>query len=171
MTLEWGTIIKNLNWTLILNVVAFALLVWLLKHLLYKPVLAWLDGRRKLEEGRLRDAAAAQAQAQRLLEEREALLAEANRRARAIVTQAEAEAQGILRDARREARTQVQALLAEGEKAAARLREEALADLRRSYAELVVLGASKVLAREVRAGDHERLLAELTERLGPRLLQ
>jgi len=168
--LEWGTIVKNLNWTLILNIVAFVLLVWILKRLLYKPILTWLDRRRELEEKRLRDAAAAQAHAQRLLEEREALLAKANRRARAIVAQAEAEAQDILRDARREARAQVQELLVEGEKAAARLREEALADLRRSYAELVVLGASKVLAREVRTGDHERLLAELTERLGPQLL-
>ncbi|HEU68365.1 MAG TPA: ATP synthase F0 subunit B [Candidatus Acetothermia bacterium] len=168
--LEWGTIVKNLNWTLILNIVAFVLLVWILKRLLYKPILTWLDRRRELEEKRLRDAAAAQAHAQRLREEREALLAKANRRARAIVAQAEAEAQDILRDARREARAQVQELLVEGEKAAARLREEALADLRRSYAELVVLGASKVLAREVRTGDHERLLAELTERLGPQLL-
>lgn len=170
MALEWGTIVKNLNWTLILNILAFALLVWLLKRLFYKPVLAWIDQRRKIEEERLRDAAAAQADAQRLLEEREAILAEANRRARAILTQAEAAAQDTLRDARREVRAQVQALLAEGEKAVARLREDALADLRRSYAELVVLGASKVLAREVRARDHEQLLAELTERLGPQLV-
>ncbi len=171
MALEWGTIVKNLNWTLVFNLIIFALLLWLLKRFLYRPVLAWLDRRRELEEERLRAAQEAQAQAQALLQEREAELAAANRRAREIVAQAEAEAQEIVRDARREARAQVQAILTEGEQAALRLREEALAALRASYAELVVLGASRILAREVRPADHERLLAELTARLEARLLQ
>jgi len=171
VTLEWGTIVRNLNWTLVFNLVNFALLVWLLKRFLYKPALAWLDRRRELEEQRLHRAQEAQAQAEVLLQEREALLAEANRRAREIVAQAEAETQGILRDARREARTQVQAILAEGETAAARLQKDALADLRDSYAELVVLGASQVLSREVRPADHRRLLEELTARVDARLLQ
>jgi len=169
--LEWGTIVRNLNWTLVFNLVTFVLLVWLLKRLLYKPVLAWLDRRREVEEGRLRSAQEAQAQAEALLQEREAMLAGANRRAREILAQAEAEAQGFLQEARREARTQVQAILAEGETAAARLRQEALSDLRASYAELVVLGASQVLAREVRPSDHERLLQDLTARVDARLLQ
>jgi F-type H+-transporting ATPase subunit b len=171
MTLEWGTIVRNLNWTFIVNLVVFALLLWLLKRLLYRPVLAWLDQRRELEEARLRHATEAQAQAEEVLRERETALAEANVRAREIVARAEAEAQTILRDARREARGQVQAILAEGEGAAARLRQEALAGLRESYAELVVLGASQVLAREVRPADHERLLRELTARVDARLLQ
>lgn len=168
--LGWGTIVKNLNWTLILNLAIFALLVWLLKRFLFKPVVAWLDGRREIEERRLSAAEKAQAQAEELRTEREAELAGANRRAREIVAQAEAESQEILRTARREARLQAQAILAEGEKAADRLREEALVELRSSYAELVVLGASQVLAREVRPADHERLLAELTRRVDVRLL-
>lgn len=171
MTLEWGTIVKNLNWTLLFNLLNFALLVWLLKRFLFKPVLSWLDRRRELEEQRLHRAKETQAQAEALLQEREAALAEANRRAREIVAQAEAETQSILRDARREARTQVQAILAEGEIAAARLQKDALSDLRNSYAELVVLGASQVLAREVRPADHQRLLEELTARVDARLLQ
>lgn len=171
MTLEWGTIVKNLNWTLLFNLVVFALLLWLLKRYLYRPVLDWLDRRREIEEGRLRAAQEAQTQAQALFQEREAELAAANRRAREIVARAEAEAQEIVRSARREARAQAQAILAEGEEAAARLGDDALARLRSSYAELVVLGASQVLAREVRSADHERLLAELTERVGTRLLQ
>ncbi len=171
MTLEWGTIVKNLNWTLIFNLLNFALLVWVLKRILFKPVLSWLDRRREVEEERLRRAKETEAQAEALLQEREAALGEANRRARELVARAEAEGQGILRDARREARAQVQAILAEGENAATRLRQEAVAALRDSYAELVVLGASQVLAREVRPADHERLLRELTTQVDARLLQ
>ncbi len=171
MALEWGTIVKNLNWTFLFNLAVFALLLWLLKRFLYKPLLAWLDRRREVEDARLRSAQEAEQKARALLSEREAELAEANRRAREIVAQAEAEAQAILQDARREARVQAQAILAEAEKAAERVGEEALARLRASYAELVVLGASRVLAREVRETDHDRLLAELTARVDARLLQ
>ncbi len=171
MALEWGTIVKNLNWTLLFNLAMFALLLWLLKRYLYRPVLSWLDRRREIEEERLRAAQEAQAQAADLLRAREAELADANRRAREIVAQAEAEAQETLRAARREARIQAQYVVAEGEATAARLREEALVDLQSSYADLVVLGASQILAREVRPADHARLLAELTERVDKRLLQ
>jgi len=171
VALEWGTIVKNLNWTLLFNLAVFALLLGLLRRFLYRPLLTWLDRRREVEEARLRTAQEAQGRAEVLLAEREAELAAANRRAREIVARAEAEAQSILQVARREARAQAQAILAEGEQAAARVREEALRDLRASYAELVVLGASQVLAREVRPADHERLLAELTSRVDARLLQ
>ncbi|MBC7093590.1 F0F1 ATP synthase subunit B [Candidatus Bipolaricaulota bacterium] len=171
MRLEWGTIVKNINWTLILNLVNFALLLWLLKRLLWRPVLAWLDRRRQLEEERLLRAKDAQAQAEALLRRREEELSQANRQAREILARAEAEAQRLLREARREARDQAQRIIAEGEAAAGRAREEALAELRRAYAELVLLGASRVLEREVRPADHERLLAELTGRIDPRLLQ
>ena len=40
----------------------------------------------------------------------------------------------------------------------------------RAYAELVILGASQVLEREVRPEDHQRLLSELTQRIDARLL-
>ncbi len=171
MALEWGTIVKNLNWTLLFNLAMFALLLWLLKRYLYRPVLSWLDRRREIEEEHLRAAQEAQAQAEDLLRARETELADANRRAREIVAQAEAEAQETLRAARREARIQAQSVVAEGEATAARVREEALVDLQSSYADLVVLGASQILAREVRPADHARLLAELTERVDKRLLQ
>lgn len=162
MVLEWGT--------LLVNVLSFALLLWLLKRLFYRPVLNWLERRRKVEEERLSQAKVAQEKAATLLEARERELAEANRRAREIVVRAEAEAKRILSEARLEARAQARAILQAAEAAAARLQEEALVDLRRAYAELVLLGAREVLAREVRASDHERFLSELTARVDARLL-
>jgi F-type H+-transporting ATPase subunit b len=168
--LEWGTIVKTINWTFIFNILNFALLLWLLKRLLYKPALRWLDARRAREEERIARAKEAEERALALLKKREEELAEANRKAREILAGAEAEAQRILREAREEARAQAQVILKEAEEAAARAREEALAELQRAYAELVVLGASQILEREVRPEDHERLLAELTQRLDASLL-
>lgn len=170
MNLEWGTIVKTINWTFVFNLINFALLLWLLKRLLYKPALRWLDARRAREEERLAQAKAAEEKALALMKEQEERLAQANRRAQDILSGAEAQAQEILKATRAEARAQAQRILKEAEEAAARAREEALEELRRSYAELVVLGASQVLEREVRPEDHERLLAELTQRIDARLL-
>ena len=170
MNLEWGTIVKSINWTFVFNLINFILLVWLLKRLLYRRALAWLDARREREEQRIAAAKELETRAQALLKESEERLAQANRRAQEILTAAEAQAQELLRKARAEARSQAQVIIREAEEAAARAKQEALADLKRAYAELVILGASQVLAREVRPEDHHRLLAELTERIDARLL-
>jgi len=168
--LEWGTIVKSINWTFVFNLINFALLLWLLKRLLYKPALRWLDARRAQEEERLRTAKEAEEQAKALIKEQEERLAQANRRAQEILSAAEAQAQEMLKAAREEARVQAQVILKEAEEAAAREVEEALANLRRAYADLVILGASKVLQREVRPEDHQRLISELAQRIDARLL-
>jgi F-type H+-transporting ATPase subunit b len=170
MELDLETIIKSLNWTLILNVISFVLLVWLLKRLLFARAMSWLDARRKLEEERMARAKALEAEALALRRQAEEELREANRQARAVLAQAEAQAQEILRRAREEVREEAKRIMRDAEAAAARAQEEALRELRKAYAELVFLGAAQVLGREVRPADHERLLAELTSRLGPGLL-
>ena len=156
--------------TFLANLASFAILVWALRRWAYPRILAWLEARRKAEEERLASAQKALEQAQALVAEREQLLAEANRTAREILARGEAEAKRALAEARLEARAQAQAILQAAQEAARRLQEQALEDLRRSYAELVVLGAAEVLGREVKPQDHERLLAELTGRLDARVL-
>ncbi|MEN3010284.1 MAG: F0F1 ATP synthase subunit B [Candidatus Bipolaricaulaceae bacterium] len=167
MALGWETIIKSLNWTLIFNVVSFLLLVFLLRRILFRPALRWLEARRAAEEARLSRARALEAQAEELRRRAEAELAQANRLARELVARAEAEAREIVRRAREEAKEEARRILQEAERAAARAQEEAVAELRRAYAELVVLAAAQVLGREVRPEDHHRLLQEFLARLGP----
>ncbi len=169
--LSWGTVVKNLNLTLIFNLVTFGLIVFLLAKFLYKPALHWLDSRRTLEEERLKRAEEAKREAEALLQRRQEELSEANRMARKILSRAEAEAQRILKEAREEARRQAQAILEEARAEAEREREEIVAELRREYAELVILAASRVLSREVRREDHERLLEQMAQGIKRGLLQ
>jgi len=168
--LEWGTIVKTVNLTFLFNLLNFALLVWLLKRILYRRALGWLDARRELEQKRIATARELEARAQSLLRESEEKLTQANHQAQRILEEAQAQAQTILRQAREEARAQARRIVQEAEVAAARAKEEALAELKRAYAELVILGAQEVLAREVRPEDHLRLISELTGQLEARLL-
>jgi len=164
----WDAIV-SINWTLLFTIVNFALLVWLLKRLLYKRALDWIERRRALEEERLARAKKAEEEANSLLQRRREELSEANRMAREILARAEAEAQKILKESREEARRQAKAILEEARAESEREREEIIAELRRQYADLVVLAASKILAREVRREDHEALIAELAGKIESRL--
>ncbi len=170
MQLEWGTVVENINWTWVINLINFALLLWLLKRFLFRPAATWLEGRRQAEQERLEKAEEAKAQGQALLSQREEALADANRRAREIVSQAESEAQQLVRQAREDARRQAQQIIEDGENEARRLKEQVSADLRRDYAELVLEGAQSVLRREVPPQDHQALLEELGQKLPQRLL-
>ncbi len=170
MRLEWGTIVENINATLLINLLNFALLLWLLKRLLFRPAMNWLDQRRQAEQERLERARTTEAEAESLRAQREEGLADANRRAREILAQANSDAQRIVREAREEARREARRIAEEGEEAARKATQEALTELRRAYAELVVHGAARVLEREVRAEDHGRLLENLAAELPDRLL-
>jgi len=103
-------------WTLGLQTVNFAVLVWLLHRLLYKPVLRMIDARRAEMEKQYADAAAAAAKARdelaemeaarsNIAVEREAALkaaaAQAEEAAKARRAQAEGEAAGLLESARK----------------------------------------------------------------------
>lgn len=69
----------QLDWTtFLLQIVNFLVLVWLLKHFLYQPVLAVIARRREGIEQALNDAREAEAKAEKLREDYESKLTEQN---------------------------------------------------------------------------------------------
>jgi len=69
--LEWGTVVKTLNWTFVANLVNFAILLYLLKRFLFKPALAYLDRRRELIASRMEAARQSEEKAEQLAAQRE----------------------------------------------------------------------------------------------------
>ena len=59
------------------------------------------------------------------------------------------------------ARQEGERIIAEARRQIEQEREQMVEELRRSYAEIAVLGAERVLDREVKLQDHKRLLDEL----------
>lgn len=156
-------------WTLALQTVNVAVLIWLLKRFLYKPVLDMIDGRRTAVEKQYADAAAAEAKAKAALAdvnserasikaERSAVLkaaaAEAEEAAAARHTQAEHEATAILDEARK-------ALTAERDEAAAEARRAAL-DLGTEIARRLLAEVPTELRAEAWLERVEQHLAGLT---------
>ncbi|MEJ7932123.1 F0F1 ATP synthase subunit B [Ramlibacter sp. AN1015] len=155
----------NINATLILQAIVFAILVWFTMRFIWPPITKALDERaRKIAEGlAAADKAKADlAAADRRVEEELArartetagLRADAERRAQAIIDEAKARATD-------EGNKIIAAAQAEAEQQAVRAREA----LRAQVAALAVKGAEQILRREVNASVHAELLDRLKNEL------
>jgi F-type H+-transporting ATPase subunit b len=133
-------------WTLALQTVNFAVLVWLLHRFLYKPMLRAIDARRAELDAQRTEAASAEAQAKRQLAtigaERTGIAAERAAALKAAAAQAEEAA-----DARRaRAERDAAALLDGARKTIAAEREHALAEARSAALDLGLEVARRLLA-------------------------
>lgn len=133
-------------WTLALQTVNFAVLVWLLQRFLYRPVQRMIGARRAEVDKQYAAAGAAEAQAQEQLAavacEREHLAAERDSLLKAAMAQADAAAAARRVEAERDARV----LLDDARKTLAAEREQAVAQAHALALELGVDVASRLLA-------------------------
>ncbi len=161
MGFEVGRIVRDLNWTLVSGVIHFLILVWLLKRLLFKPALEYLDQRRQRIAGQMEAARLAQERATQLVLKREKELQRAQARARRIEEEAANRAEESSTQAKEQAKIEAARIIAAAKIASEREQELLRADLRHAYAEIVVSGAAQVLEREINIDDHRQLIDKL----------
>ncbi|MCI2426034.1 F0F1 ATP synthase subunit B [Candidatus Acetothermia bacterium] len=163
MDFEWGRIVRDLNWTLVSGVIHFLILVWLMKRLLFKRALAYLDQRRERIAGQMEAARLDQERAMQLVQRREEELQAAQARARRIEEEANNWAEKIITQAKVQAKIEAARLIADAKIVSEREQELIRADLRHAYAEIVVSGAAQVLEREINIDDHRQLIDKLLD--------
>ena len=155
----------NINATLFLQAIVFAILVWFTMKFVWPPITKALDERaQKIADGLAAadkaksELASANARVEQELaqsrNETAARLADAERRAQAIIEEAKARAT-------EEGNKIIAAARAEAEQQAVQAREA----LREQVAALAVKGAEQILRKEVNAGVHADLLSRLKTEL------
>jgi F-type H+-transporting ATPase subunit b len=157
---EWGRII-DFNWTLVITLLQFAVLLILLRWLLWKPALQYLDRRRDLIASRMAAAKSSEDQATELVGQRTAELSAAKKESAQILEEARQRAERVAQEAKAHAREEADRILADARAQLDHEREKLVAELKAQYAEMVVLGTEQVLRREVRVEDHRKLLDQL----------
>jgi F-type H+-transporting ATPase subunit b len=161
---EWGKII-DFNWTLVINLLEFAVLLVLLRWILWKRVVKYLDQRRELIASRMAAAKMSEEKAAELVGQRETELAAVKRESAQILEEVRERAEKSLEEAKVRAREEADRILADARAQMEHERDRVLADLKAQYAEMVVLGTERVLSREVRIEDHRRLFDQLLEEI------
>jgi F-type H+-transporting ATPase subunit b len=151
----------NLNATLLIQSLVFVILGWFTMRFIWPPLIRALEERqRKIAEG-LASA-----------ERGEKTLAEAKAQANEIIREARVQANQIIEQANRRSNELVEeargAAIAEGQRLVADAREQvalessrAREQLRKEVATLAVVGAAKLLGREIDASTHADLLDQL----------
>ncbi|MBQ7626176.1 MAG: F0F1 ATP synthase subunit B [Rhodocyclaceae bacterium] len=155
----------NLNATLVGQIAVFAVLAWFTMKFVWPPITRALDERaQKIQEGL---AAADKAKADLSLAEKRAMdeLRQARESAGDMRSAAERQATGLLDEARAEAARIVAAAREAAEKEAGVAMQHAKDSLREQVAVLAVVGAEKILRREINADNHKELLANLKQEL------
>ena len=158
----------NINATLILQGIVFAIFVWFTMRFIWPPVRAALDERTRMVKSGLEAAESAKLE-----------LAAANKRVEAELSASRGDAAVRLADAERRVQTLLEEAKVraaeEGAKIIAQAKAEAVAqsvqvreELREQVAALAVKGAEQILRREVNSAAHADLLSQLKHELQAR---
>lgn len=151
---------------IVVGTIAFAVLCWVLMKFVFPRMEQMYRQRVEEIEGGLQRAEAAQAEANRLLEQYRAQLAEAKTEAAKIRDTARADAEGIRNDVLAQAREESDRIIAAGRESLAAERATLARQLRAEIGALSVELASKIVGESLadearRAGTVERFLADL----------
>jgi len=155
----------NINLTLFLQMITFAVFVWFCMRFVWPPIVkALADRKAKIAEGLA--AAERGAQQQELGQQRaKELMHEAKQHASEVVAQAQKRAGEIVEEAKNDARAEGERLItaakAEIEKETNRAREE----LREKVAALAVAAAEKILQKEIDASAHKAIVDSFVKQI------
>ncbi len=151
----------NINATLVLQSIAMMIFVWFCMKFLWPPLIKAMDERRE----RIAEGLAASDRAEQELEaaktEVDKQIRQARERAGEIVDQASHRQAQILDQAREEASAERKRQVMAAEADIAQATNQAREELRAAVASLAVLGASRILEREVDPNTHRELLDRL----------
>ncbi len=143
---------------LIAQIVNFAVLLIILRMLLYKPILRMLDQRKeRIREG----LAGADRAAERAVEaeaEVQQQLAASRAEGQALIAQAQQIAERLREERRSQAETEAQALLERARGEIRLERDAAIAQLRRDFADLTITAAEKVIGQSLDKQAHQQLI-------------
>lgn len=155
----------NINSTLFLQAVVFAILVWFTMKFVWPPITKALDERaQKIAEG-LAAADKAKSELSSANKRVEAELASSRTETAALLADADRRGQGIVEDAKLRAVEEANKIIAAAHAEAAQQSVKAREALREQVALLAVKGAEQILRKEVNAGVHADLLSRLKTEL------
>ncbi len=155
----------SINATLLIQIVAFVLLIWFVNKVLWGPISKLMEERQK----RIADGLSAAEKGKRELEMAEKrakeVLKEAKEQAQNIIGQAEKRANEIVDDAKTKAQEEADRVRAGAQAELAQEVAAAREQLRSEVAQLAVAGAGQILAVEIDATKHQDIIDRLVKQI------
>lgn len=152
----------NFLWTLVTLLVVY----WILKRFAWKPLLGALQQREEFIEKTLRTAAEDRDRAETLLAEYEEKLAAARDEVEAMLDEGRRDAAALREREEVRAKDEAKQIVERARREVEIATDTAVKRLFERAAQLATGAAGRILERELDPSDHERLVAEAIDRLG-----
>jgi F-type H+-transporting ATPase subunit b len=143
---------------MIWTIVCFGVVFFTLKHFAFGRIQAAIDERREKIRSSLDEADNARAEAQQLIEEHRALIAQARNDAEEILAEARKVAASQAQRAKEETEVDRQRRLEDTRKQIEAETQKALGQIRTEVAELTLAATAKVTGKVLDSADHKRLI-------------
>lgn len=161
--LEFFTIDK---WTMIFTWVNMFILLFIVKKLLFKPVMKMLDRRDAEIKKMYESAQSANSKAESLEKEYNQKMAQARDEAGEIIKQATVTAKKREEEIIEQAKEKAVSMTKKAESEIELERKKAYQEIKEDISDISVAIAGKMVQREINAKDHEALIAQFIENVG-----
>ena len=155
----------NINFTLIAQAIAFAVLIWFTVKFVWPPLLKAIEARQK----EIADGLAAASEGRSALEvaakKSEVTLNEAKQKASEIIGQAEKRATQIVEEAKGNAKTEGDRIITSAKAEIDQEVNRAKEGLRAQVSALAIAAAEKILRKEIDGKAHSEMLTKLAAEL------
>ncbi|MGM0668731.1 MAG: F0F1 ATP synthase subunit B [Gemmatimonadota bacterium] len=164
-----GADLFSINWGLsVWTVIIFITLLLLLWRFAWGPILSAVEAREKGIQGALDEARKRQQEAEKLLEEHKAQLADARRQAQEIMAEGREAGDRLRKEMETRAREESESILERARAEIQREKEAAVDDLRRESVDLALAAASKLLHSKLDGEQDRKLVMEYVNGLSSR---
>ena len=150
---------------LLAQIVNFAILLFLLKRFLYKPILKSLDERKSKIAKSLKEAEEIEKKLQKISEEQAAILGKARTEASQIISEAKDETKQLTEKSLAQTKESVQQLLNTNKKRIALEKDQMMLDAKKELTELVIATTAAVAKKSVSETSDKKLVTEAIESL------
>lgn len=144
----------------------FVILIFILNKLLHKPVLNMLDKRKNYIHDNLEASKEAKEEAEKIREEYLANKNNAREEAQQIIEQATKIAEQEKNNIIDQAKTETKKISEEMQREIKAEKEKAMAEVRQIIVSTSMLAAEKIVARNLDAKDHEKMIDEFIKEVG-----
>ena len=155
----------NINFTLIAQAIAFAILIWFTVKYVWPPLLSAIETRQKEIADGLAAAQEGKASLEVAAKKTTQQLNEAKQKASEIISQAEKRASEILEEAKHQAKTEGDRIILGAKAEIDQEVNRAKESLREQVSTLAIAGAEKILLKEIDKKAHSDMLNKLAKEL------
>lgn len=154
------------NWTYVMTIVNAIIMFFIMKKFLFKPMQKFMNEREEAIKKQYSDAQTAEDKAKDFKEKYESKLADSEAEGEEIIRQYTDRAQLRASEIVGEAEQTAESMKAKAEKQIDSEVKKAVHVLRSELSELSIMAASRIMEKEITAGDHVTIVDKVIEEVG-----